>query len=479
MRFISYIVALSAVVFLNTTAPTQAQISSSALPLDRDGWTIFTPSASARTIYVSSSRGSDSNTGRSPDSPLATIAKGLTRLRNGSDDELLLKAGDTFHESIYWPNVSGASASNPIVVSSYGTGAKPIIDSGNQNGLNIMGGGGITNISNIAIVGLDFYAGARNPNSSEFVSGATNNPTGISDLITGSNILLENDTVRYYGTNIVLQAPLNNVALRRNVVIDAYSTTSAHSQGLYADEITGLLLDGNVFDHNGWNSLVPGAEATIFNHNIYIQYSCRRVTLISNISAEASSHGAQVRPGGTITDNLFIRNPIGLLIGSEASAKNEDKLISIVNNNTIVQGNDIPAKEVLPRGFGIDVNPSAGPVRIMGNIIAHKASGSAQGHGIALSSGTIGVTVTNNVIYKWDNPIVDRGRDNITSPNAVNFAGFPDSNRTVEIYNAALGGESTLVDFLAQARKQSKANWRKQYTAETINSYIRVGFGLR
>ena len=473
MRFVSYFASLSAVVFLNTTAPTQAQTSPSALPLDSDGWTILTPSAHARIIYVSSSTGSNSNIGRSPNSPLATIAKGLTLLRKGSDDQLLLKAGDTFHESIGWPNVSGTSVSNPIVLSSYGTGAKPVIDSGNQTGLSIQGGGGVTNISNIAIVGLDFYAGARDPNSSEFTS-PTSSPAGISDLINGSNILIENTTVRYYGTNIVLQAPLNNVALRRNIVIDAYSTSS-HSQGLYADSITGLLLDGNLFDHNGWNSSVAGAGATVFNHNIYIQYNCGPATLIDNISAEASSHGAQVRPGGTVTDNLFVRDPIGLLI----SAKNENTLTNIVNNNIILQGNDILGEKTLPRGFGIDVNPSGGPIRIMGNVIAHEASGSAYGHGIHLSPGTIGVTATNNVIYKWDSPIVDLGRDNITSPNAINFAGFPDPNRTLETYSAALGVELPLADFLTQARKQSKANWRTQYTAKAINSYIRVGFGLR
>ena len=84
--------------------------------IDANGWTTFTPSAGSQTIYVSSSTGSDTNSGLSPSSPVATIAKGLSLLRNGSDDQLLLKAGDTFHTSVQWPTgLSGMSASQPIL----------------------------------------------------------------------------------------------------------------------------------------------------------------------------------------------------------------------------------------------------------------------------------------------------------------------------------------------------------------------------
>jgi hypothetical protein len=32
--------------------------------------------------------------------------------------------------------------------------------------------------------------------------------------------------------------------------------------------------------------------------------------------------------------------------------------------------------------------------------------------------------------------------------------------------------------FAIEARKQSRLNWRTQYTAEAVNGYIRAGFGL-
>src|SRR5437016_4734904 len=155
--------------------------------IDANGFTTFSPTTGSQTIYVSSSTGSDSNNGLSPDSPVKTIAKGLSLLHNGSDDQLLLKAGDTFHESVKWPaGLSGMSASHPIVFSSYGTGPRPVIDSGIKAGFEIYGN---PPVNNVAIVGLDFYSGARDPSSPEY-TGATTGNTGISILSNSSNILI-------------------------------------------------------------------------------------------------------------------------------------------------------------------------------------------------------------------------------------------------------------------------------------------------
>ena len=55
---------------------------------------------------------------------------------------------------------------------------------------------------------------------------------------------------------------------------------------------------------------------------------------------------------------------------------------------------------------------------------------------------------------------------------------FPDPSRTVETYNASLGGEATFEAFLTEVKKQSKTNWRPQYTASAVNDYVRAGFGL-
>ena len=134
---------------------------------------------------------------------------------------------------------------------------------------------------------------------------------------------------------------------------------------------TGLVLDGNLFDHNGWNAKIAGAEPTIFNHNVYIQTTNGPATLNDNILANASSHGAQVRDGGTVTDNLFVHDPIELLVGGTGG---------LVSNNVFTEANDIDANN--PRGFGLDVNPAIAPVQATYNIFTHDASAKPYGHGI-------------------------------------------------------------------------------------------------
>jgi hypothetical protein len=55
---------------------------------------------------------------------------------------------------------------------------------------------------------------------------------------------------------------------------------------------------------------------------------------------------------------------------------------------------------------------------------------------------------------------------------------YLDPNRTIATYQVTIGGVATLDAFMAQARQQSRSNWRIQYTANAVNSYIRAGFGL-
>lgn len=75
-----------------------------------------------KTLYLSSS-GSDDSCGSSPDKPMKTLAAAFERLSPG--DTLLLKCGDTFAGDVRL-EISGTQE-KPIVLSSYGDGAKPLI----------------------------------------------------------------------------------------------------------------------------------------------------------------------------------------------------------------------------------------------------------------------------------------------------------------------------------------------------------------
>jgi hypothetical protein len=56
---------------------------------------------------------------------------------------------------------------------------------------------------------------------------------------------------------------------------------------------------------------------------------------------------------------------------------------------------------------------------------------------------------------------------------------FVDPGRTVGSYHATLGKEATLEAFLSEACKQSRRNWREEYTAGAVIEYIREGFRLK
>src|SRR5262249_55910785 len=110
-----------------------AQTARGGPHVDENGWTVFSPSADTRIVYVSSSTGKDTNTGLSPNAPVKTIAKALSRVRHGRPDWLLLKRGDVWTNEVFgYPKLAGRSASEPMLISSYGSGARPLLKTGSD-----------------------------------------------------------------------------------------------------------------------------------------------------------------------------------------------------------------------------------------------------------------------------------------------------------------------------------------------------------
>lgn len=81
--------------------------------------------AAGTTYYVDSAGGNDTNPGTSASAPWATLAKvNGTTFQPG--DKILFKSGGVWTGQL-WPKGSGTNG-NPIVIDSYGSGAKPIIN---------------------------------------------------------------------------------------------------------------------------------------------------------------------------------------------------------------------------------------------------------------------------------------------------------------------------------------------------------------
>jgi hypothetical protein len=113
----------------------------------------------------------------------------------------------------------------------------------------------------------------------------------------------------------------------------------------------------------------------------------------------------------------------------------------------------------------------------------HSRENGSGGAAMTLDSTTVNVTVTNNVIFKWENGIVNRGSGNTLAPNTIDLVGtsgasFPNPIRSLGSYYGSIGGSpATTAGFIAPARQQRKDNWYPALLASAVNNYIRAGFG--
>lgn len=508
---------------------------------DEAGWTDLTPSVDTRTIYVSSSEGSDSNNGLSEATPKRTIAAGAALLRDGMPDWLLLKKGDVWTGETLSSNwsKSGRSLGEPMVVTSYGTGARPLLRTGSGSALSAVSPSqsGGNPVHDLAFVDLHFHAHDRQGQ----------NNAGIAWLKQTQNLLIEGCFIEEYKTNIEFPTwggDKTGVRIRRNVLVDAYyigAGTDGH--GLFMSGCPQALIEENVFDHNGWNDTHPG---TVFRHSMYITGTSANVTVRGNIVSNGASHGMQLRIGGTAENNLFVRCSIAMHGGGGDTPVPGGVQINFLRNVILDGKNIVNGSE--NRGWGIDLaNISQGT--IAENIIAHQTIGSFRLamnlYGATSGDGVHNVTLRDNVIYNWGGPILLHGNssqitnlsiegnhlqdlqytnrllehaqgsttgsvasssENLffngqssqsswimiggsqstvaqwasqvddTSSQAVQ-AGYPDANRTLATYHATIGGTASHDAFIAEARKQAKGAWRTEYEAGTVNDYIRAGFG--
>ncbi|MDB5171467.1 MAG: hypothetical protein JWN51_240 [Phycisphaerales bacterium] len=522
-----------------------------SMSLSADGWTVVAPASDTRVVYVSSSAGSDTNDGLSPDHPVQSIPRGTSLLRNGSADWMLLKCGDVWHSDLGTWRKSGRSNQEPMLIGSYGSGERPLLMTGTEPGF-FAGASSNTQIDHIAIQGIHFYADGRDPNSPTFVKPV--DTTGINILTKTDGIFIEDCRIEGYAEDINLQAffgPVSNAMVRRNVIDDAYATTT-HSQGLYAYGVTNLLIEGNVFDHNGMNAQVPGADPNWYNHNCYISSNNVNCVVRDNIFAYAAGYGLQARSGGDVENNLFINDPVGMSFGLvNGSHTTPGGVSGIVNGNVFLGGGNIGN---IPGGSGLTLgNTRVGyPTVVSNNIFSHGIDHAAAALTLTFGIGQIDpqdsaglndLNIENNIVNDWYRGVhVDSGftpggtgltaLNNVTirqndfqgiagavvahdSPldaaqvhwidnrysrdtpslmmgqKKVSFkqwtgadskggfsaqAAYVDPARTIESYDAAVGGPALAADFLAHARTQSKQNWQPSYTAASVIGYVRAGF---
>lgn len=470
-------------------------------PPPTSGWTDLTPAIGAQVIHVSSSTGDDAAAG-TPNAPLRTIAAGYAKLRDGQPDQVLLKRGDTFNESIGWSKASG-NAAKPMVCSSYGTGPRP----------KIRGGG--------------FYGGQQNKGGLIFAhldvapstpGGGTN---GFCFFAPWHDLTIEGCLVSSYYVNVAMQeidaTRLARVRFFRCAIVDGMGG-GGHNQGLFVGSCDNLIVEECFFDLNG---NVPGFEKLdMFCHNVYLHETNGPSTFKNNVTARACSHGVQQRSGGVMDGNLALYNPIGLFQGDASNVYNYFRF------NGCVGSRNISATEL--RGFGHWVNGGAG-IDVLNNFAAHQHEGTANCEAFEFD-GVSGAVVKNNVALDWicpgnepwghgftgsgvavfqnnksyqpnggqcvfDSSGGSRVGNHYWSTSANCFNGQPwtayqsqESGSTfanpgpldchVEKYMVSLGRTGGVAEFMAECRKQEIQNWRPEFTAQAFNTWARNVLGI-
>ncbi|MDQ3439869.1 MAG: hypothetical protein M3478_05915, partial [Planctomycetota bacterium] len=373
--------------------------------LGSDGWTDVAPSSDSRVVYVSSSTGNDANGGLSSGAPVKTLAKARTLLRDGSPDHMLLKRGDAWSEALTNWTLSGRSEQEPMVIGTFGSGERPKLNTGTGIGFK-----NADQVSHLAILGIHFHAHTRDTESSSY-NGTTTGNYGFHSMGRLDDVLIEDAVFDDYTYNMSVTGydqTITDFTMRRSVITDAWST-SGKSQGMYIHKTSGLVLEENFFDHNGWNGDVTGAQQNMYSHGVYFSSDNDGVVVRGNVISDSSSHGIQARSGGIIENNVFLRNPINLLFGGGSPTVKAGGVSGRVTGNVFLDSRSINGSG---RGTALElsnIKPGANVV-VADNIFTadtHRNSAAitfgttSDATNLSEAVGINDLTIRDNIVYDW------------------------------------------------------------------------------
>jgi len=392
------------------------------LSKDASGWSVVSPSADSNVVYVDPTLGnngtcaayttSDEEMGADPFNPAGAVVPcadyptAYAFTSNGRGDWILIKRGEVLNEAIGNQIRSGESEDDRFVIGSYGSGALPIIQPGEDIAIFPTSGK-----SNVAIIGIDFYAHTRDPENGSYSEGSGDE--GVRIILgagqTVSNFLIEGCKFRFFYNNLDIQSSGGaadiTVTIRRNTIMNAYHN-SANSQGIYASNLKGLI-EENILDHNGWYNQAGGGNpgaATALNHNMYLS-NCRNLTIQNNIILRASSIGIKLAANNTqaaasniiIQNNLIIDCELGISAGGNTTESLRFQAMTIYNNVLLNLGRSQPTGRNLGWGIGIE-DWDGGSV--YQNIIAYNDNAAVTStRGIDHNGTSQNVNIYDNIVY--------------------------------------------------------------------------------
>ena len=346
------------------------------------------------------------------------ITAAYARLRDGFPDRLEFARGAVYRGGLPDWNKSGRSAAEPMVVGAYGDPSLPaplFLTDGEQ--LVTLGR---DEVRHVVFRDLHATANLRDPASAGFVGGGSQE-FGVRWDGRSSNIRFERIRLEHFYQCLNLSAAtpgdVTVITLDGCVLIGAYNTTGAHSQGLGAGQVHGLTIRNCVLDHNGWNPQVPGSKRTGFNHNAYIN-GCRDVLIEGTVFSSGSGMGLKLRSDRagmmqdvTIRGCLFVGNLDGIKASSDAADGVAD---AVVIERLVVEGNVFTHMGGSPDGgaeLGVGVIlEQVGETTIAGNLFIDKVEDTnwfAVAVKVSLPLGA--VAITGNVVDRWlaEEPLIN------------------------------------------------------------------------
>ncbi len=433
--------------------------------------------AQAANFYIDATNGSDSNDGASPSSAWKTLAKANAH-DFGAGDQILLKGGETFAGTLRLNRFDNGSAGSPLVVASYGTGARPLIDAAGYRAgiqledikhvlvrdLEITANGGATvdgsdpaerfgvyaksqfsttPVENITLRNLhirDIYPEADTPH--EGANPTTYMGVGIyTQGITGataSNILIEDTTIERTGFTGIRFQRAESIQVLNNTLTDI------GGPGIQPSRVEDMLVEGNTVNRSG-SLLDPRMHGR--GSGIWPWFS-NRVTIQKN--AFMNARGREDSTGVHID---FLNNDV--IVQHNLSVNNAGGFLEILgdNHNSTYR-------------YNVSINDGW---RVEGETDQGSIANNADGRVIYLG-GWVGRT--NGVINDYRGPY-----DTYIYNNTVYVK--PGQTSHFRVHGSANGALVTNNIFhlegpVSTEVKGWKANgvWTQQYTQETIDSII-------
>ncbi|MEO7046170.1 MAG: hypothetical protein ABI091_12745, partial [Ferruginibacter sp.] len=322
----------------------------------------------ATTYYVSTS-GNNSNNGTSPSTPWQSLNKVQSVGNNGTikpGDFILFKKGDTFTGTIYWSSIYGnngasGTASNPITLGAYGTGAKPIflVPAGSNSATTFA----FVGVQYIVFDGLNF-TDLTFPISDK-VSMA---PCGVAiqigsyGEIASNHCTVKNTDISNVGEAIVIVGDFNTIDSTSMTDLKNVKNTPGGDDDYGANGVT-ITGSDNIITHNyfsgnwassydyGWN----GGALEMFD-------ACSRNKIMYNTMVDCggvAEFGAYV--ASTVSsDNLFAYNKVincGMLSWCNLSGSYTTNVNNTQYFNNVVIENSLSRFSGPNNGAGVTTNP--------------------------------------------------------------------------------------------------------------------------